>query len=40
MTASVVSRAGGMLMVAVTPLPGELSRWTPMSWRAARLPAT
>jgi hypothetical protein len=39
-TASVVSRGGGMWTVAVTPLPGELSRRTPMPWRAARFPAT
>jgi hypothetical protein len=39
-TTSLLSSVGGMLTVAVTPLPGELSRRTPMSWRAARLPAT
>jgi hypothetical protein len=37
---SAVSSVCGISMVAVTPLPGELSRWTWMSCRAARLPAT
>jgi hypothetical protein len=39
-TASVVSRAGGMWTVAVMPLPGEWSSRTVIPWRAARLPAT
>src|SRR5262245_60628945 len=39
-TGSLVRRSGGIVMVAVTPLPGEWSSVTRMLWRAARLPAT